>query len=168
MDGAEVEMARWWGILGVVAILTNAVVRLTGPALIGLTSGLTLFQWLLTAGWCAFMLYAEAWKGFHKQFSPRVVQRAFTLPEQPVWVVLAAPLVCMGLFHATRKRLIVGWSLVTGIVLLVVVVRLLPQPWRGMVDAGVVLGLAGGTLSIAYHAFRAASGRLPGVPADWP
>lgn len=161
-------MARWWGILGVVALLSTSVVRLSTPALEGLASDLSPLQWGLLAGWCAFMLYAEAWRGFHKQFSPRVVQRAFTLPSKPAWVPFAAPVVAMGLLHATRKRRIVGWSLVTGIFLLVLVVRQLPQPWRGLVDAGVVLGLAGGTASIVWHALRAATGRLPGVPADWP
>ena len=31
-------------------------------------------------------------------------------------IVLLAPLFCMGLFHATRKRLIVSWCALTGIV----------------------------------------------------
>lgn len=161
-------MARWWGIVGVVALLGSSVARLTAPALEGLSADLSVVQIVGVIGWCAFMLYAEAWRGFHKQFSPRVVQRAFTLPSSPGWVPFAAPVVAMGLLHATRKRRIVGWSLVTGIFLLVMIVRQLPQPWRGLVDAGVVLGLAGGTASILWHAGRAAMGTLPGVPPDWP
>ncbi|MCA9571314.1 MAG: hypothetical protein KC656_25920, partial [Myxococcales bacterium] len=156
-----------WGILGVVGLLGSSVVRLAGPAVELVHHALGPVHLVVLVVWVAFMLYAEAWRGFHKQFSPRVVQRAFTLPDV-LHVRLLAPVVCMGLVHATRKRRIVGWSLVTGIVLLVIVVRQLAQPWRGIVDVGVVLGLAGGTLSIVWHAVRALQGTLPGVPADWP
>ena len=54
-----------------------------------------------------------------------------------------------------RRGLIVAWALVIGIVALVLLVRLAPQPWRGIIDAGVVLGLGIGSLSILFHTFRA-------------
>lgn len=161
---------RWataWGILGVATLLGFSVVRLSKPALALADAELGAHHVGVLVVWCGFMLYAEAWRGFHKQFSPRVVQRAFTLPARGHLLALA-PLVCMGLLHATRKRRIVAWSLVTGIFVLVLIVRSLPEPWRGIVDVGVVLGLAGGTLSIAFHTVRALRGDLPGVPADWP
>jgi hypothetical protein len=59
----------------------------------------------------------------------------------------------MGFFHATRRRLITSFALTAGIVALVLAVRVLPQPWRGIVDTGVVVGLAWGLLSlIAFSA----------------
>ena len=61
----------------------------------------------------------------------------------------------MGLFHAPRRVLIVSRSMVVGIVLLVVTVRQLAQPWRGIIDAGVVVGLGLGLVSLGYLFVRA-------------
>ncbi len=74
----------------------------------------------------------------------------------------------MGLVHATRRRLVVSWTIVVGIVGIVIVVRMLEQPWRGIVDAGVVVGLAWGVLSIVYYTARAFAGRTMPVAPDLP
>jgi len=103
-----------------------------------------------------FMGYAEGYKGFHLKFSPRAAARARYLQANPTPVrVLLAPFFCMGFFHATRKRKIVAYSLTAMIILLIVVVRRLPQPWRGIIDAGVLLGLGWGLLSVWLFAFKA-------------
>ncbi|MBL4636965.1 MAG: hypothetical protein JKY56_24140, partial [Kofleriaceae bacterium] len=62
--------------------------------------------------------------------------------------VILAPFFCMTLFHASRKRLIISWVVYAGIVVLVVAVRQLSQPWRGIVDVGVVFGLSWGIVAI--------------------
>lgn len=165
--------AKWaivaWGIGGVVLLLGQAVLRLSPHALSILDGSLTPVQWAIAAGWIAFMLYSEAWRGFHKQFSPRVVVRSLGLAKDPgPWLVLFAPVVAMGLFYGTRKRLIVSRSLLVGIVLLIISVRFLQAPWRGIIDAGVVLGLLFGTLSLLYFAARAVAGNPPDVPAEFP
>lgn len=54
----------------------------------------------------------------------------------------------MGLFHATKKRMIVSWSVSIGVAAIVAAVKRLPYPWRNIVDAGVVIGLSWGTISI--------------------
>jgi len=54
----------------------------------------------------------------------------------------------MGLFHATKKRMIISWSVSTGVALIVAAVKRLPYPWRNIVDAGVVVGLSWGSISI--------------------
>jgi hypothetical protein len=74
----------------------------------------------------------------------------------------------MGLFHATRKRLVVSWSVLSGVVVLVVAVRMLEQPWRGIVDAGVVVGLAWGLLALACNTVRAVRGLPVPGSADLP
>jgi hypothetical protein len=117
--------------------------------------------------WAAFMLYSEAWRGFHKQFSPRVVQRALYMPATPVLIALA-PAVAMGFLHATRKRRIVAYGLVAAIVVFVLLIRLIPAPWRELVDLGVTLGLAAGTLSLVIFALRAMLGTEPGVDPEFP
>ncbi len=115
-----------WGVGGVCLILLNPILRLSQPVLEVLPGGLTPLQWGITALWTGFMLYTEGWRGFHKQFSPRVVRRAWALADKPVSpLIVVAPLMCMGLIHASRKRLIISWSLVTMIVVLVMAVRLL-------------------------------------------
>jgi len=146
-----------WGIGGVLALLMNAIVRLSPIAVEALAMELSGAQWMLLGGWVIFMGYAEGWRGFHRRFSPRVVARAFHLGRgRSVGSALLAPAYCMSLFASTRRGKIVAWSLVAGISALVLLVRMTPQPWRGIVDAGVVLGLAVGSLSIGWHALRSA------------
>jgi len=116
-----------------------------------------------------FMAWSEGYKGFQKAFSPRVVKRAYWLAEKPSpGLVLIAPIFVMGLVHATRKRLIASWILVIAITVLVWMVRHLDQPWRGAVDAGVVVGLTWGVLSIWILWYRAVLGSVPDIPADVP
>ena len=51
-------------------------------------------------------------------------------------------------------------------VAIVVFVRMLAQPWRGIIDAGVVLGLAWGVVSIVYYVVRAMSRLDPVLFSD--
>jgi FtsH-binding integral membrane protein len=105
------------------------------------------------------MAYSEGLMGFQRGFSPRVAARARYLRTHPqLHFVVLAPLFCMGFFHATRRRRIMSFALTAGIVALVLAVRLLPQPWRGIVDAGVVVGLAWGLLSLIVFSARALGG----------
>ena len=157
--------AGWWGIVGVVAILGKAIYQLVPVARGAFEHPLGAVHWITLVAWVAFMAYSEGYRAFHQAFSPRVVARAQYLAAhpRPLFVALA-PLYCMGLIHATRKRLIVSWCVVVGIVALVVLVRQLEQPWRGIIDAGVVLGLSIGILSIVYFA----ASNTPSVPPDVP
>src|SRR5689334_9648633 len=98
--------------------------------------------------WVTFIVYSEGYRAFHKAFAPRVVARAQYLAEHPrPLYVLIAPLYCMGFVHATRRRLIASWCVWVGVVALIVLVRQAPQPWHGIIDAGVILGLGAGVLS---------------------
>ena len=139
-----------WGVFGVLALLAKALIGLTPIAVEALTSGdLAWWHWLIAALWVAFMAYSEGYKGFQKRFSPFVAARALELRDRPSWLRgLLAPAFCMGLFQATRRRLMLSWGILIAVTLLVVVVRLLDQPWRGIVDAGVVVGLGWGAASL--------------------
>jgi len=99
---------------------------------------------------CLFFAYAEGYKGFQLKFSPLVVYRSFTLlpSSSPIHHLFLAPLYSMGLFHATKKRMIVSWSVSMGVAAVVAAVKRLPYPWRNIVDAGVVIGLTWGSISI--------------------
>jgi len=108
-------------------------------------------HWLALIFSVIYMAYAEGYKGFHLGFAPRVVVRARYLADNPRPLhVLLAPLFCMGYIYATRKRQILSFALTTMIICFVLIARSMPQPWRGILDAGVVVGLGLGVLSIAY------------------
>jgi hypothetical protein len=156
-----------WGLVGVTVLLGGAIYRLTPWAIEAFSYSFTPFQWVVLVGFTLFMLIGEGYRGFQKNFSPRVAARARHLAGHPTSLrVLLAPLFLMGFFGATRRRKIATWSLTTGIALLVLGVRLLEQPWRGIIDLGVVLGLAWGLVALLGFTFRAFSGREFSFPAD--
>lgn len=152
-----------WGVLGVLGLLAQAMIRLTPLALEPLRTGMTGFQWALYVGWVVFNAYAEGYRGFQRNFSPRVVARAMHLAkDHDALSVALAPLYCMALFRAKRRKQIIAWVLLVVIVTIVLLVRMVPQPWRGIIDAGVVVGLAWGSISIVVLFGRALlSGKIP-------
>jgi len=158
-----------WGVLGLCALLLWAIYRLSFYAAEAWAEPWAWWHWVFFAGWMIFMLYGEGYKGFQKGFSPRVVARAAHLARHPVgWHVALAPLYCMGYIHATRKRRIVSLSVTAGVIMLVLLVSLLPQPWHGIVDLGVVGGLTWGVASILVFALRSIAGRPVNVATDVP
>lgn len=160
-----------WGVGGILLLLTFAIVRLTGVALELENFELSIWHWLGMAAWFAYMVWAEGYKGFHRAFAPRVVVRASYLAANPRPLhVLLAPLFCMGYIHATPRRRLMSIALSCMIVSFVLAVRMLPQPWRGIIDVGVVAGLAVGVGSIIYYLLQlkqAGAASLP-VAADVP
>jgi hypothetical protein len=163
-------LAAFWGVLGFVAVMAKALWQLTPIALEPLRDhSMTTLQIGLYAGWVVFMAYSEGYKGFQRQLAPRMAARSLYLARypRPLWVLLA-PAFCMGLFHATRRRLIVSWVILIGVVILVIAVRQLAQPWRGMVDGGVVVGLTWGTIAVLWYFILALTGRVPAISLDVP
>ncbi|MDG4867690.1 hypothetical protein P8631_06715 [Guyparkeria sp. 1SP6A2] len=158
-----------WGVLGLSALLLWAIYRLSFYALEASSVPWAWWHWAFFAVWMVFMIYSEGYKGFQKGFSPRVVARAVHLSRHPVgWHVALAPLYCMGFIHATKKRRIVAFSVTGGVLVLVLLVGLLPQPWHGIVDFGVVAGLLYGVVAIIAFALRAIRGRPIDSPTDVP
>jgi len=140
-----------WGIGGVLLLLIFAIFRLAPMALELENSSMSMVHWLTLAFSVIYMAYAEGYKGFHLGFAPRVIVRARYLANNPRPLhVLLAPLFCMGYIYATRRRQIVSFALTTMIICFVLIARSMPQPWRGILDAGVVVGLSLGVLSIGY------------------
>lgn len=158
-----------WGAGGVIVFLLYAVVRLIPIAAEALSLASTPLHWAAFGGSIAFLGYFEGYRAFQRAFSPRVVARAQAVAEdrRPLLVALA-PVVCMGLMHATPRRLISSWAVVIGVTLLVIGVGLLDQPWRGAVDAGVVVGLSWGSAAILAYGLKALKGGAMPVSADVP
>lgn len=157
-QGVEVLgiLAAFWGFIGVVFILGSAILRLGEIGLQTFDSPLFWYHWLALATSILFMGFAEGYRGFQKGFSPRVAARVKYLYDHatPVRVVLA-PLFCMGLFDIEKRRRMITIYLIIGIICLVQLVHLLDQPWRGIVDAGVVTGLSWGVISFVVFTLKA-------------
>jgi len=130
-----------WATLGVAGLLSFAIYRLYPKAVAAYHGGLSTGQWLLTGAVCVGMAYAEGYRGFQTRFSPRTAARIRYLPDRPDLVLsLFAPLFAMGFIHANRRTRST---------------QQLGQPWRGIVDAGVVIGLSWGVLSLAWCIVKA-------------
>ncbi len=159
-----------WGLLGVVALLSQAISRLTPYAIEALRSQLSTGQWIGLVLWVAFMAHAEGYRGFHSKLSPRVVSRAAYLltGKLTLWRVVFAPFFCTRLFGASNKGMWTSRILLSGIFCLIVIVRNLEQPLRGIIDCGVVVGLGIGVASILYYATRAVLGRPSPADPDLP
>ncbi len=149
-------LRAFWGLAGVSLLLGSAVYRLTPLALDAFTYDFRWYHWFFLILVLFFMAYAEGYRAFQQGFSPRVAARARYLRNHRNKLhALLAPLFCMGYFHAPKTRRITAISVTVGIIILIVLVRLLPQPWRGIVDAGVVVGLAWGLISLAVFSLQA-------------
>ena len=145
-----------WGVGGVLLLLLFAIYRLAPMALALEDSTMTLLHWTVLTFFVAYMAYTEGYKGFHHGFAPRLVIRAIYLRNNPrILHVLLAPLFCMGYIYATRKRKIISIGHTLMIICFILIARILPQPWRGIIDAGVVVGLSIGIISITYFIFLA-------------
>mgnify|MGYP001824511860 FL=1 len=159
-----------WGIAWVSLLLGRAIWRLGPLALEPWTEDLmTNGQKAIYIAWLVANAYLEGYRGFQLRFSPRVVSRAIYLGQnpRPLWVILALPF-CMSLFHSTRRQMTVSWTFIVAIVLLIWWVRSLAQPWRGIVDGGVVLGLLWGLLVIWGLFVSYLMGRKIPPPGDLP
>ena len=159
-----------WAVLGVSALLINAIVRLAPMALEPLTAASGPSLAVLAAYLVSIvgLGYSEGYRGFQRSFAPRAAVRSRAVADAPVLIKVFAPFMAMGLIHATRRRLIAAWSLVTMVVGFILVVRLMPQPWRGAVDAGVVVGLSWGVIALLVNWWAVIQGRGPEVEADLP
>ncbi len=160
-------IAAVWAILGVTLILGGAIIRLSPLVWEMPITTLALGYWVALAISIVYMVWAEGYKGFHQAFAPRFAARVVYLKKHPGWLnSLLAPLFCMGYFCSTKRRLIISYTLTLSIIILVVYVHTLSQPWRGIIDAGVVAGLSFGLVSTLYHCAKGMSGTLVDVDPE--
>ena len=163
------QLTATWAVAGFTLLLLQALYRLY-PMVDTMLEKHTLqwWHWGLIVLWMLFMGYTEGNKGFQKAISPRFAARARWLKYYPGGVLrtLFAPFFCMGFFGATKKRKIVAWVLNIGIVGLILVIRQLTQPWRGIVDTGVLLGLSWGLTSVWFFCYQTLIQNKPGVAPE--
>ena len=162
-------MKRWlialWALGGIFVLIGRALWRLSTIAYDGIVNyEVNTLHWVALVVWVVVSAYSEGYRGFHLKFSPRTVARCWYLADNPKWShVLLGPLFAMGFFHANRKTMLTAYIMVCLIVLAVMLMQMLPQPWRGVIDAGVVVGLGLGLLSVLWYFLRAASGQEDGL-----
>ncbi len=138
-----------WGFAGVVLMLGYALIRLFPVAMGTFDQPLQWYHWMCLIGFIVFMAYSEGYRGFQQAFSPRVAARLKYLYDHPrPWHVLLSPLFCMGFFYIQKRRLIAIYILTIGIIAIIVAVKWLAQPWRGIIDAGVLVGLTWGLVTV--------------------
>lgn len=141
--------AATWAVGGVAALLMESVVRLGTTALAGARGGFSSAEWLALALTTALLAYVEGYRGFHRSFSPRVVERAFDVARDPGLLrIVLGPLYAMALIGGSRKDRVRSWLLVVGIVAMVIIVRQLPFAWRCIVDGAVAVSLTWGLIAI--------------------
>jgi hypothetical protein len=159
-----------WGVAGLALILLDAINRLARLALQALGTEIQALHYLVLVVVVIVMAYTEGYRGFQKSFSPRSAARAYYLYKNPdPLTVVLAPLFCMGFFRATRGPLMFAWVGTGLIVLFIIALQVSPQPWRGIVDTGVVVGLSWGLMSFLVSVWRVFSTGVyalsPAVPA---
>jgi hypothetical protein len=149
-----------WAIGGVAATLLEATARLGYTALRALGAGLTPLQWAAFITAAILLVYFEGHRALQRRFAPAVVTRGLQAGDALVGMAtLLAPLYSISLVGdapAQRGRTLGGIAL---IVVAVLLVRQLPQPWRGIVDGAVALALAWGLIALAIEVIRAQHAR---------
>jgi hypothetical protein len=141
----------------VAVTFAEAIYRLGARALATLQVGLSPTQWVALLLSVSLFGYGEGYRALHLRFVPKLLERAQRLcaaPRTPVEALLA-PLHALGLVHATRSTRVQAWLSVALIVLAVLAVRTLPEPWRGVIDAGVAVALCIGLGSLTLGSARA-------------
>lgn len=162
-------IAAIWGALGVTFLVGKSCQSLFYRAEEALLGGLSTYQWVILVLYALFMLYFEGYKGFQKKFSPRTAARVHYLYLNPRPLhVLLAPLFCMGYFHAKRKVRIAAIAISLLILCVIFLMNSCPQPWRGIVDVGVILGLSYGLLSFACFLAKVFTTKDHGISPEVP
>lgn len=161
----------WWGVLGVMALLSSGVWRVFPHALepVVASTRMSTFHWTLYVGCIVFNAYTEGYKAFQRVITPRVLARAQWLTDNPGRVhPLVAPVFVGGFFGMQRRALIVRYVVLLVIVAVIVGMKFVPQPWRGIIDAGVVVGLGWGVVAMGVGLVRMARGWMPDADPQLP
>jgi len=155
----------WFAVLGNVALLVDATVRMlraaVGHSMRADDAGI--LQWTLAAAIAIAFAYGEGHHALARRFVPMVVDRAIGLDAPKPWrrwSLIVAPLTAAGLCFAPRDRLIRSWLLIAGITAMVIALGGVPPAIRAGVDLGVGLALAWGAVALARQARAAAAPRV--------
>ena len=165
--GVAQRLAMAWALVGVVLIFLDAVMQLGQRGIATVRAGLAPGEWIALALLTAAFVYGEGMRGLQRRWVPAVLRRVGQLggERSPVYLLLA-PLYAMLLIGAPPRTLRRAWTGVLAIVAAVLIVRSLPDPWRGMIDFAVAAALSWGLGAIVLGAVRLARGGSPSASAS--
>lgn len=147
-----------WGLAGLAALLSRALIAFAPKAAEALASASGLHEWLLIATTTTAMIWAEGYRGFQRGLVPRLIERAEAIARDGARGAQAlAPLVALDLILATPARMARRWILIGAITLLIVGTQALAEPWRGAIVCGVFAGLSWGLLTLVVQGWRQSS-----------
>jgi hypothetical protein len=149
-------LAAAWALAGVTLLLSFATVRLGMRGIATVQEGLGPTEWTVLVALTLAFVWMEGHQAFEKRWVPRVIARTARLRSTTGLLErLLAPLYAMSLISDSRRGLVRAWSLTTGIVIAVLIVASLPEPWRGIIDLAVAAALVWGIGTIALRAHEA-------------
>lgn len=143
------RIAPLWAVAGVSALFAWAVWRLGWRGLLTIRGGLGGLEWAILVVLTVAFVYGEGYRALDRRWVPGLIERARALRfEHRSLVRLLAPLHGMALIAVSRGRLVRAWLGTLAIVGAILLVRILPEPWRGIVDFSVAAALAWGLVAI--------------------
>lgn len=163
-SGTAEHERRWldvvapaWAVIGVSALFATATYRLGERGVAVIRDGLGGWEWMALAGLTLVFVYGEGFLALDRKWVPGLMRRARELKdERSVVLRLLAPLYGLSLIGAPPAKLLPSWLGTLAIVGAVLVIRVLPEPWRGIVDFAVAAALGWGLVAI-----------LRRLPAAW-
>ena len=141
-----------WAAIGIVALFIEAAWRLAVRGIITVRAGLEPIEWAILIVLTIAFVWGEGVRALQRRWIPGVYRRIDALRDETSMTYrLFAPLYAMSLIGAPRNRLARAWLGVILIIAAVLVVRALPEPWRGIIDVGVAAALTWGLIVLLYH-----------------
>ena len=148
-------IGAFWGFIGVSLILLHGMSCVIPHVLSLELSNLNWYHYFFLILSIVILGYTEGYKGFQLSFSPRTAERVNLVSKNPNFKnVIFSPLFCMGFFGISKKRMKITYLLTFSIILLIILIEKMSDPWRGIIDAGVFVGLSWGLLSFWFFSYK--------------
>lgn len=152
-DAGLGTVATAWALVGPALLFLFAIYRLGKRGVATVQEGLAGWEWGILLALTVAFVVGEGIGALQERWVPRLVERASQLRHGGgVLHRLLAPLYGMSLIGAPPARMVRSWALTLGIVVMVLIVRAFPEPWRGITDLAVAAALLWGLGAIVVRA----------------
>lgn len=133
-----------WAVLANAAMFAHVAFGLAARTVHVAQEGLTTGQWSLMLGLMLLVGYLEGYRVLHHRVAPAIVARAHQASRRDgasVLDVVSAPFQALGLVRAPTRTLVRAWLCVVLHAPVIVGLRALAEPWRGIIDGAVATSL---------------------------